>query len=194
MRHALLGLLAQGPHHGYELKATLEQELVPLTPVNFGQVYTTLDRLERDGLVTHRAVSQEERPDKKVFTLTDEGRHRLVSWLESPSAPSLDLRNEAFLKLVLAERLRGRIDGVGAAAVVAAERRAAFDRLHQVQRARLEAEEQGSRPELGLLLGLAALRLEAFLKWLDECERVLAGGRWGEGVSAEAVVPVSTAE
>lgn len=59
--------------------------------------------------------------------------------------------------------------------MVAVERRAAFEQLHLVQRARVEAEDEGSRPEVGLLLGLAALRPEAFLKWLDECERVIVG-------------------
>lgn len=179
VRNALLGLLAQGPQHGYELKAVLERELVPLTPVNYGQVYTALERLERDGMVTHLAVSQEERPDKKVYSLTDRGRAALWAWLGSPTTPSLDLRNEAFVKLVLAARLRRLEQAVDPLEVLAVERRAAFEQLHQVQRGRLDAEEGGSPAEVRLLLSLAALRLEAFLKWLDECERVFGDGGSG---------------
>jgi DNA-binding PadR family transcriptional regulator len=172
MRHALLGLLAEGPRHGYELKGELEGELVPLTPVNFGQVYSTLDRLQRDGLVTHEAVAQGERPDKKVYSLTEAGRGELYSWMASPSAPSLDLRNETFLKLALSRRFPPVEGGFTAFDVVAVERRAAFEQMHQVARARFQAEED-VLPETGLLLALAAFRLEAFVKWLDECERVL---------------------
>lgn len=172
MRHAVLGLLAEGPRHGYELKGALEEELLPLTPVNFGQVYSTLDRLQRDGLLTHEEVAQGERPDKKVYTLTKAGRAELGSWMASPSVPALDLRNETFLKLALSRRLSIGGAGLSASDVVAVERRAAFEQLHQVAQARLQAEE-GLQPETGLLLVLAALRLEAFLKWLDECERVL---------------------
>ncbi|MCZ7662351.1 MAG: PadR family transcriptional regulator [Thermoleophilia bacterium] len=179
VKHALLGLLARGPQHGYELKAALDGELVPLSPLNFGQIYTTLERLERDGLVVHQVVAQEERPDKKVFSLTPQGRAELEYWLSSPSSLSLDLRNETFLKFMLAGLLRGRVPGVHPAAVMAAERRAAFDSLHEVARARLLLDPDGSPPEVGLLLDLASLRLEAFLKWLDRCDEVLTRGASG---------------
>ena len=72
IKHALLGLLANGPLHGYDLKAAYEQELVPESHLNYGQVYTTLERLSRDGLVTHDVVRQAERPDKKKHLTTDE--------------------------------------------------------------------------------------------------------------------------
>jgi DNA-binding PadR family transcriptional regulator len=179
VKYALLGLLALQPQHGYELKSALEQELVPLSPLNFGQIYTTLERLERDGLVAHRVVTQDERPDKKVYDLTGEGRRELARWLGTASAPALDLRNETFLKLVLAGSLRGRIDGADPSLVIAAERRASFARLHEVAQARLEVEGGAAQPEVGLLLDLASLRLEAFLKWLDRCEDVLARGAFG---------------
>src|SRR5439155_27244664 len=105
IKHAILGLLAERPLHGYELKAAYEEELVPSTQLNYGQVYTTLERLGRDGLVGHELVSQTERPDKKVFALTPAGRKELKDWLSRPSQLDLDLRNEAFLKLILARHL-----------------------------------------------------------------------------------------
>src|SRR5205823_328639 len=63
IKHAILGLLAGGPLHGYDLKAAYESDLVPAARLNYGQVYTTLDRLHRDGLVVPEVVSQSERPD-----------------------------------------------------------------------------------------------------------------------------------
>src|SRR6266849_4290135 len=105
IKHAILGLLADGPLHGYELKTAYEEDLVPATQLNYGQVYTTLERLGRDGLVAHEVVSQTERPDKKVYALTEGGRKELKEWLSTPSTLDLDLRNETFLKLMLARRL-----------------------------------------------------------------------------------------
>src|ERR671934_1824686 len=96
IKYAILGLLADRPLHGYELKAAYETELVPSTQLNYGQVYTTLERLARDGLVAHEVVSQTERPDKKVYALTEAGRKELRAWLTRPSRLDLDLRNEEF--------------------------------------------------------------------------------------------------
>ncbi len=169
IKHAILGLLAERPLHGYELKAAYEAELVPATQLNYGQVYTTLERLTRDGLVAHEVISQTERPDKKVFALTDAGRRELRDWMAAPSRLDLDLRNETFLKLVLARRLE---DG-DPLAVLAVERQACFARLHEVTQARVAAKSERAALTTVLLLDLAVLRLEAFLKWLDHCEEIL---------------------
>ncbi len=155
--------------HGYELKAAYEQELVPSAQLNYGQVYTTLERLARDGLVAHEVVSQAERPDKKVYALTAEGRRELQEWLHSPSPIDLDLRNETFVKLVLARRLRDP----DPREVIAVESRACFERLHEVTQARARADREGAPLQTVLLLDLAALKLEAFLKWLEHCEEAL---------------------
>jgi DNA-binding PadR family transcriptional regulator len=163
-----MGLLASKPLHGYELKAGFE-ELVPTAEMNVGQVYTTLDRLNRDQLVTYEVVNQAERPDKKVYALTDDGRKELREWLATPSTVDLDLRNETFLKFMLARRLRG----ADPLKVLASERRASFERLHEVTQAKARAEREDASLPTILLLDLAALRLEAFLKWLDRCEELL---------------------
>jgi DNA-binding PadR family transcriptional regulator len=143
--------------------------LVPASPLNFGQVYTTLDRLQRDGLVAHEVVSQSERPDKKVYALTDAGRRKLQEWLATPSPPETDPRHETALKLVLARRL----EHADPLQVVAAERRAGFERLREASRARAQARKE--KPPLAkvLFLDLTVLQLEAFLKWLDRCEELL---------------------
>ena len=171
-------MLAQGPRHGYDLKTAFETDLSPDSPLNFGQVYTTLERLERDGLVAHHVVAQEERPDKKVYRLTDPGRVELERWLATPSPAALDLRNETFLKLFLARRLAAGIGGDGRDGpreVIVIERRAAFERLHDVTQARLRAKADGSPLQTVLLLELAAYRLEAFLRWLERCDTALKG-------------------
>lgn len=169
IKHAILGLLAERPLHGYELKAAYEGELVPRTQLNIGQVYTTLERLTRDGLVAHEVVSQTERPDKKVYALTKDGRRALRDWLALPSPLDLDLRNETYLKLVLARRLE---EG-DPQRVLLVERQACFARLHEVTQARAAAGAERASLQTVLLLDLAVLRLEAFLKWLDHCEEIL---------------------
>src|SRR5207244_162321 len=131
IKHAILGLLSKKPLHGYELKAAYEEDLVPATQLNYGQVYTTLERLGRDGLVAHEVVSQTERPDKKVYALTPGGRRELHEWLTTPSRLDLDLRNETFLKLMLARRL----EDADPLEVLRVERRACFERLHEVTQA-----------------------------------------------------------
>lgn len=142
---------------------------MPWSKLNFGQVYPTLDRLQRDGWVAHNVVSQQERPDKKVYALTDAGRQELAKWLDTPTVLSLDMRNETFLKLMLARRLAQ----VNALQVVKVEKRAGFERLHELTRARAEARADGKPLQTVLLLDLAVLRLEAFMAWLDNCDELL---------------------
>src|SRR3712207_2462023 len=102
MRNAFLALLAGGPAHGYELKQAFEEALGGVwPPLNAGQVYTTLARLERDGLVRGVQVEQAHRPDKKVYELTPDGRAAIEAWLETP-VEGPRLKDEFFLKLVLA--------------------------------------------------------------------------------------------
>jgi hypothetical protein len=119
-------------------------------------------------------VSQSERPDRKVYTLTPEGRQELAQWLHTPTRLDLDLRNETFLKLALARRLARRCPALDPSEVLAAERRSCLERLHEVAGARAEAEKEGAPLETRLLLELAALRLDAFHKWLERCEEMLA--------------------
>jgi DNA-binding PadR family transcriptional regulator len=178
IKHAILGLLAEGPLHGYGLKAAYEAELVPGSTLNIGQVYPALDRLQADGHVTVEVVSQSERPDRKVYTITDAGRQELARWLDAPSKPELDLRNETYLKLMLAWRLSRRGQGVDAIRVLDGERRECLRRLHELSEARARAEREGGAAPT-LLLDLAILRLNAFHQWLDRCEEMFRAP--GEG-------------
>src|SRR4029453_2368684 len=99
MRFPLLALLATGPAHGYELKQALEQRFGSvLPPLNAGQIYTTLSRLERDALVVDDAVEQNGRPNKRVYRLTEKGKAELGGWL-SDATPTNRLKDDFFMKL-----------------------------------------------------------------------------------------------
>src|SRR5262245_5733553 len=167
IKHAILGLLAGGPAHGSALKATFES-VAPKTSINYGQDYTTLARRQRAKLGTPVVVEQEKQPDKQVYGLTDKGRKELREWLATATEHDWDLRNETYLKLMLARRL----PGADPLQVVAVERRACFEELHKVTLERDQAEQEGAGPARLLPLELATLRLEAFLKWLDRCEEI----------------------
>src|SRR5262249_51925131 len=123
-------------------------------------------------------VSQSERPDRKVYTITDAGRQELERWLAAPTKLELDLRNETYLKLMLAWRLSRRGQGVDAVRVLDGERRECLKQLHQLSEARAQAEREGVVPTM-LLLDLAILRLGAFHQWLDRCEEQFRAGKEG---------------
>src|SRR5215208_6065583 len=103
MRNAFLALLARALAHGYELKHAFEAAVGGVwPPLNAGQIYTTLGRLERDGLVQSAHVAQAHRPDKRVYELTAAGKAALEEWIDAPvEGPSL--KDEFFMKLVLAQ-------------------------------------------------------------------------------------------
>jgi DNA-binding PadR family transcriptional regulator len=166
MQDAVLAMLAKEPSHGYHLRARLRQILGPLgESMNAGQVYVTLTRLERAGLVVReRADGLPDRPDRKVYALTPAGQQRVAAWLAEVSWPKPDLA-DFHLKLAAAAAAR-LADPVE---LVAAQRRELLRRLRDVQRAVL-AEPDGSTA--GLLLEGVALRLQADLRWLEACERV----------------------
>ena len=171
IRHAILGLLSAGPLHGYGLKAAYEEHLVPGASLNIGQVYPALERLLQDGLVTGEVVPQSERPDRRVYTITEAGRRELDGLLRTPSRPEVDLRNETYLKLMLAWRSNREAPGsIDPLAVVAAERRVVLEHLHELATTRARSEKDSAALPTLLLLDLAILRPNAFQQWLDRCE------------------------
>jgi DNA-binding PadR family transcriptional regulator len=162
VQEVLLALLANEASHGYQLRARLALALGPLAEVlNQGQVYVTLGRLEKAGLVVAQRIGQADRPDRKVYELTAEGRARVVEWLEDTSwskpAPA-----EFHLKLVAAAAA-GLGDPVR---IVDAQRHALLAELAVAQRAALAESEESVA---GLLLEGVVLRLQADLRWLEVC-------------------------
>jgi DNA-binding PadR family transcriptional regulator len=167
MRHAVLALLADEPAHGYEIKRALEERFgTVIAPLNAGQVYTTLQRIQRDELVSDDSVAQSGRPDKRVYRLTDAGWQALQEWLGTASAPT-KLRDDFFMKLVLAHSM-----GLADPATLIARQRAVYLRsLGELERVLAGGGADGAT---ALVVEGAALHLEADLKWLDRCEEVLA--------------------
>jgi DNA-binding PadR family transcriptional regulator len=164
VQEVLLALLAKEASHGYQLRARLQLALGPLAEaLNAGQVYVTLGRLEKSGLVQSERVGQTDRPDRKVYELTAAGRERVREWLEDTSWPK-PAPAEFHLKLVAASAA-GLADPVR---IVDGQRHALLVGLAAARRAAL-AEPDGS--VAGLLLEGVVLRLQADLHWLEACAR-----------------------
>ncbi|WP_433827987.1 PadR family transcriptional regulator [Actinoplanes sp. CA-015351] len=100
--HVLLGLLASGPRHGYDLKREHDERLPQAKPLAYGQVYSTLGRLERDGFVKQSGQDQESGPERTSYTLTDLGRDRLDAWLDEVEPPAPHVTSALFNKVVVA--------------------------------------------------------------------------------------------
>jgi DNA-binding PadR family transcriptional regulator len=164
VQEVLLALLAKEPAHGYQIGAQLQMALGPLADaLNRGHVYVSLSRLEKAGLVVSTRVGQNDRPDRKVYELTADGRERVAEWLSDTSWPK-PAPAEFHLKLVAAAAA-GMADPIS---IVDAQRRALLFELRDAQRAAL-AQPGGSMP--GLLLEGVVLRLQADLRWLEACAR-----------------------
>ena len=135
--------------------------------MNDGQIYVTLGRLEKAGLITYRSAGAS--ADRKVYELTPAGQERVAEWLNEVSWPKPDLV-EFHLKLIAAAQA-GLADPIG---IVDTQRRDLLRRLREVQRAAMDESEHF---DAGLLLEGIALRLQADLRWLEACERNWTGRR-----------------
>ncbi|MFG2047706.1 PadR family transcriptional regulator [Micromonospora sp. NPDC048935] len=100
--HVLLGLLAAGSRHGYELKRAHDERLPRARPLAFGQVYATLGRLERDGLVATAGQDRAAGPDRTAYALTDQGWATLDQWLTTVEPPMPYVASTLFAKVVVA--------------------------------------------------------------------------------------------
>ncbi|WP_329047212.1 PadR family transcriptional regulator [Amycolatopsis sp. NBC_01488] len=165
MQDVVLALLAKEPSHGYDLRRRLVAALGPLgETLNVGQIYVTLTRLEKAGLVVQEREDAPVRgPRRKVYALTAAGQERVVTWMAESAGPKADV-TEFHLKLVAAAE-SGLADPL---ALVSARRRELVRSLADVQRAVLA---EDTKSEAGLLLEGIALRCQADLRWLEACER-----------------------
>ena len=164
VQEVLLALLAANASYGYQLRARLQLALGPLAEaLNAGQVYVTLGRLEKAGLVAREeSAGSADRPDRKVYVLTSAGEERVAEWLSEVSWPKPDLA-EFHLKLIAAAQA-GLADPIG---IVDAQRRELLRRLRDAQRAEMQ---EPDRSDAALLLEGIVLRLQADLRWLEACE------------------------
>jgi len=165
IKHGLLALLERGPMHGYQLRAAFEESTGGTWPLNIGQVYTTLSRLERDQLVRPLPRSDE---GQRPYAITDAGRAELAAWFATPVRRTDRPRDELAIKLALALTT----PGVDVPAVVQAQRSATMRTLQEYTRLKAHAE---GPAELSWLLVLDAMlfQAEAEVRWLDHCEASL---------------------
>jgi DNA-binding PadR family transcriptional regulator len=179
--HALLALLSEGPKYGLQLRQEFEARTGEVWPLNVGQVYTTLQRLERDGLVE----SDEEGDDsvKRNFRITPDGEAALDSWLRTPPDLSAPPRDELVIKVLVAALMPG-IDVHG---VIQDHRRHLVELMQQWTRIKEDAAEH----EVGLALAVDAelFRLESVIRWLDSADGRLRRAVPAPPVPAAAPMP-----
>jgi len=162
MRMPLLALLAKEPAHGYELKTRLEKVFGEAYPSpNIGQIYVTLQRLERDGLVFSQDVVQTTRPNKRVYELTDVGREALLTWMDRPS-DGPRVRDDFFMKLALSEHA-GASDRLG---LINRQRRHYLSQMRGLTELMTDCDQRIPQ----LLIEGAMLHLQADLDWLQRCQ------------------------
>jgi len=165
VRNSLLAILDTGPRHGYGLKSEFEAATGNVWPLNVGQVYSTLSRLERDGLV----LASEDDDGQKIYRISDEGRRELQYWYETPVEREVVPRQELAIKLVFA--MRSGPERVKAA--VQQQRKATMASLQEFTRLKVAAGADGDLPWL-MMLDALIFQADAEERWLELCEARLA--------------------
>lgn len=162
VRHALLALLSEGPKYGLQLREEFEARTGEIWPLNVGQVYTTLGRLERDGLVESDPDGDE--GTQKGYRITSSGERELAAWLRTPPDLSSPPRDELVMKVLVALRL----PGTDVHEVVQAHRRYLVELMQQWTRIK----ESEAEHDLNLALAVDAelFRLDSVIRWLDAAD------------------------
>lgn len=176
VKHGILGILARGSRHGYEIKSEFDQLTGGLWDLNVGQVYSTLDRLRKEELVALE-LTEGAGEDRKVYSVAPEGLGELERWLDRAPLKPKPVRDENFVRLAL---LRER-DREAAFALLDSQRRVCHLQMADLtrQKVALGRRMAPDRVWQELLLDAALLHTEADLRWLDLCEAKLrAGGGW----------------
>jgi len=163
VRYGLLALLDEAPGHGYHLKTAFERRTGGSWLLNIGQVYTTMQRLERDGLV--EAVAPGGEDDRREYRITDAGRTQLAEWFDSPIVPEAPARDELTIKVLLAVAA-GDVD---VTALLQRQRRASIEQLQAYTRRKAQADPDRDVAFL-ILLDALIFRTEAEVRWLDACD------------------------
>ncbi len=184
VRQSLLAILDQGPCYGYQLRSEFDRRTGSTWPLNVGQIYNTLDRLERDGLV--------ERADHEVdgqifYAITDAGRSEVAGWLGSPVERSAATRDELAIKLAIAVTL----PGVDIAEVIQVQRTATLRNLQELTRTKNASGDPETSEDLAWLLVVDSMifQAEAEVRWLDHSEARLARA---SAAGLAAPLPLST--
>ena len=170
VKHSILAILASGPSFGYQLKKEFEELTVGIWPINDGQIYTTLARLQRDGL-----VEEIDEGEQKMVRLTDSGRGALAEWMSQTRPPATTDRDELTLKVAFALSRPGLLDHTQLLSLVDRQRIDATASLQRLTRlkARLEDGDLGQ----ATVLDAAAQRITSELRWLDVVEQRIADSK-----------------
>ena len=163
VRHALLALLSEGPKYGMQLKEEYEAATGDAWPLNVGQVYTTLQRLERDGFVESNEAGEDER--QRGYRITGRGQIELENWLATPPNPGSPPRDELITKVLVALR----VPGVDVHDVIGAHRRQIVELMQQWTK--FKREEAELDLPFALMVEAELTRLGAIAKWLDMADR-----------------------
>ncbi len=157
-RHILLGLLASGPSHGYDLKRRHDERFPQARPLAYGQVYTTLQRLVRDGLAEVEGTDSDGGPERTTYRSTDDGARELAKWAGEVAPPAPFVTNEIFAKVVVSI-----LSGGDADAYLAAQRAAHMQRMRE-----LTAVKTAPGADLATVLSTdyALNHLDADLRWM----------------------------
>jgi DNA-binding PadR family transcriptional regulator len=162
VRHALLALLSEGPKYGLQLREEFEAGTGEVWPLNVGQVYTTLQRLERDGLVESDDAT--EVGLQKGFRITPDGAEELAGWLRTPPDLSSPPRDELVMKVLVALR----VSGVNVYEVIQVHRRYLVELMQQWTR--LKEDEAEFDLSLALVVDAELFRLDSVIRWLDAAD------------------------
>lgn len=155
--HALLGLLESGPRHGYDLKRAFDERFGHDRPLHYGQVYSTMSRLLKNGLVEVDAIEPGEGPERKRYAITEAGVTDVRHWLETPEKPEPYLQSTLYTKVVLA--LLTERDAAGVLDVQRSEHLRLMRTLTERKRTGDFADQ--------LICDHALFHLEADLRWLE---------------------------
>ncbi len=162
VRHALLALLSEGPNYGLQLRQEFEARTGEIWPLNVGQVYTTLQRLERDGLV--ESDDSAESGPQNVFRITPAGERELSTWLNTPPDMTAPPRDELVIKVLTAVR----VPGVDVHDVIQVHRRYVVELMQQWTR--LKEDEANFDLSFALVVDAELFRLDAVVRWLDTAD------------------------
>ncbi|MEV6847112.1 helix-turn-helix transcriptional regulator [Actinoplanes sp. NPDC051411] len=162
VRHALLALLSEGPKYGLQLREEFVERTGEVWPLNVGQVYTTLQRLERDGLVESDDAADP--GPQKGFHITEGGEHELTDWLHTPPDLAAPPRDELVIKILVASRL----PGADVHDVIQSHRRYLVELMQQWTR--LKEEEADTDLGLALVVDAELFRLDSVIRWLDAAD------------------------
>jgi len=167
VRHALLALLSEGPKYGLQLRHEFEARTGEVWPLNVGQVYTTLQRLERDGFVASDGTDE---GPQKGYRITGDGSRELIDWLQTPPADAQPPRDELLIKVLVAVQ----VPGVDVDEVIQVHRRHLVEQMQRYTAVKAAADE--GDVALALIVDAELFRIEAAVRWLDAAETRLRRG------------------